>query len=83
VTFRPVTTGMIKDSQRDILVRFGLHVEKIRREKNLSFRQVAQNCDIDHGNIKKIEKGQTNLTFLTIVELAKGLGVQTKELMQY
>ncbi len=74
---------MIKDSQKEILIRFGLHVERIRRRKDLSFRQVAQNCDIDHGNIKKIEKGQTNLTFLTLIELAKGLGVEPKELMEY
>jgi transcriptional regulator with XRE-family HTH domain len=74
---------MIKDSQREILIKFGLHVEKIRRSKNLSFRQVAQNCDIDHGNIKKIEKGQNNLTFLTIIELAKGLDIEVQELMKF
>ena len=74
---------MIKDSQRDILVRFGKHIEKLRLEKNLSFREVAQRCDIDHANVKKIENGQLNIAVLTILELAKGLGVEPKELMEF
>ena len=74
---------MIKDSQREILVKFGLHVEAIRLRKNLSLREVARHCDVDHANIKKIEKGQLNMTLLTVLELAKGLGVEAKELMEY
>jgi transcriptional regulator with XRE-family HTH domain len=74
---------MIKDSQRDILIRFGKHVEKLRQQKNLSFREVAQRCDIDHANVKKIENGQLNIAFLTVLELAKGLGVEPKELMEF
>lgn len=74
---------MIKDSQRDILVRFGKNVEKLRLQKSLSLREVAQRCDIDHANIKKIENGQLNMTLLTVLELAKGLGVEPKVLMEY
>ena len=74
---------MIKDSQREILIRFGQHVEAIRLGKNLSLREVAKHCDVDHANIKKIENGQLNMTLLTVLELAKGLGVEAKELMDY
>ncbi len=74
---------MIKDSQREILIRFGLHVEAIRLGKNLSLREVAKHCDVDHANIKKIENGQLNMTLLTVVELSKGLGVEAKELMEF
>lgn len=74
---------MIKDSQREILKRFGKHIEKLRQQKNLSFREVAQRCDVDHANIKKIENGQLDMTFLTVLELAKGLGIEPKELMEY
>ena len=74
---------MINDSQRDILIRFGKHVEKLRQQKSLSYREVAQRCDIDHANIKKIEIGRLNITLLTIIDLARGLGVEVSELMAY
>ncbi|MBS1526118.1 MAG: helix-turn-helix transcriptional regulator [Bacteroidetes bacterium] len=74
---------MIRDSQREILIKFGLHVEAIRLGKDLSLREVAKHCDVDYANIKKIEKGQLNMTLLTVLELAKGLGVESSELMKF
>lgn len=65
------------------LVAFGQRVTAIRKSKNLSLREVAQNCDLDHSNIAKIEKGQKNCQLLTLVELATGLGVEPKELLEF
>lgn len=72
---------MDKDSGKDYLIAFGKHVTKIRESKGLSLREVAQLCDLDHSNIAKIEKGQKNCQLLTLVELATGLGVEPKELL--
>lgn len=59
---------------------FGKNVEKYRKEIGLSYRELAQKCDIDHSNISKIEKGEVDLRISTIQELAKGLRVHPKEL---
>ena len=40
-------------------------------EKELSLRELAQNCDIDFSDIGKYERGEVNATYLTILELAK------------
>lgn len=40
------------------LEKFGENVLKRRNELNLSYRQLAQKCDIDFSAVSKIEKGQ-------------------------
>lgn len=70
-------------SGKEFQVLFGKQVEKFRTEKNLSYRQLAQRCEIDHSNISKIEKGEINVRLTTILELAKGLEKQPKELLNF
>lgn len=67
----------------EFLILFGKIIEKHRIEQNLSYRQLAQRCDIDHSNISKIEKGEINITLSTILELSKGLKLQPKQLFDF
>ncbi|WBV58818.1 helix-turn-helix transcriptional regulator [Chryseobacterium daecheongense] len=50
---------------------FGKRVEKFRKKMGLSYRELAQKCDVDHSNISKIEKGEVDLRISTIHELAR------------
>ena len=81
--FPVAITGMISEPQREILIKLGRRIASLRKSKNLSFRKMALHCDLDYSDIKKFEKGEVNITFLTMVELAKGLGVSVKELMDF
>lgn len=74
---------MISEPQKEILIKLGRRIASLRKSKNLSFRKMALYCDLDYSDIKKFEKGEVNVTFLTIVELAKGLDVPLKELMDF
>jgi transcriptional regulator with XRE-family HTH domain len=74
---------MANESQTEILNKFGRHLLAIRKRKKLSYRKIALNCDVDYSDISKIEKGERNPTLLTVIELAKGLGVSLKELMEF
>lgn len=62
---------------------FGKHIEKLRTERNFSFRQLAQRCDLDYSDINKIEKGERNIQLSTVLQLAKGLGVHPKNLFDF
>lgn len=62
---------------------FGKNVEKYRKETGLSYRELAQKCDVDHSNISKIEKGEVDLRLSTIQELARGLRISPKELFDF
>lgn len=63
--------------------QFGEHLKRIREKKGLSLRQVATNCDLDDSNISKIENGKFNVQLSTIIELAKGLDIEPKELLDF
>lgn len=76
---------MTKVVENDFLIQFGKQLEMLRKKKGLSYRKLAQNCNIDYSNISKIEKGteKANITMLTLLELAKGLEVHPKKLMDF
>ncbi|WP_312422594.1 helix-turn-helix transcriptional regulator [Epilithonimonas sp.] len=65
------------------LTCFGKRVQALREEKQLSLRQLAQNCEIDYSDISKIEKGLRNIQMSTILELSKGLDVIPQELFNF
>lgn len=63
--------------------QFGLHLKKIREQKGFSLLDVDRMCDLDESNISKIENGKVNIQLSTIFELAKGLGVEPKDLLDF
>ncbi|MGY5848781.1 helix-turn-helix domain-containing protein [Salegentibacter sp. HM20] len=65
------------------LQKFGENVLKRRSALGLSYRQLAQKCDVDFSAISKIEKGLKSFEFSTIIELAKGLEIHPKELFDF
>lgn len=64
-------------------VRFGEHLHAVRNAKGLSLREMAELCSLDNSNISKIEQGKFDIRLSTIIELAKGLGVHPRELLDY
>ncbi len=73
----------IRKNKREFLILFGKRIELLRKEQKLSLRQLAQRCDVDFSEISKIEKGERNIQITTIIELAKGLGREPKELFDF
>lgn len=71
-----------RDKRR--LQKFRENLARIRKEKGLSQRGLSYLCDVDHTKISKLERdSNTNLTLTTLFELAKGLGVPVKDLIDY
>ncbi|EHQ25571.1 helix-turn-helix domain-containing protein [Mucilaginibacter paludis] len=74
---------MISDLDKKVLILFGKHHKSLRKERKLTYRQMAQRCNIDYGDIQKIESGKINITMLTLIELAKGLNLPPKDLLDF
>ncbi|SDP45999.1 transcriptional regulator, XRE family [Mucilaginibacter sp. OK268] len=74
---------MASETSKDYLIKFGHHLQTLRKSKNLSFRKLAAKCDLEHSDIKRYEKGEINMTFASLFELAKGLEIPLKELMDF
>lgn len=73
---------MIRQSDKGNLKKLGANIKRLREEKNLSLRELSYACDIDNSKISKIEKGQINITFTTILQLAKALEISPSELLK-
>ena len=83
INFRYRNRSMYSEAQQEYLRRFGKHLEMLRKRNNLSFRKLAQRCNIDYSNLKKYEKGEINISMLSLLDLAGGLGVSVKDLMDF
>lgn len=74
---------MDKDKIELLKREFGKHLQGIRDKQKMSLLDVSYNCNIDDSKISKIEHGKFNITLATIVELAKGLNVHHKKLLDF
>lgn len=74
---------MSEQGEKSFLEQFGARLKEIRTSKDLSYRKLAQKCNLDYSDIKKYELGQKNITLLTLCDLAKGLGVKPHVLLMF
>ena len=74
---------ILKSNYVKVQIAFGSKLKQIRESKDLSLGDVALNCSLDATKISKIENGKFNIQLSTIFELATGLGVEPKELLDF
>ncbi|MEZ7505428.1 helix-turn-helix domain-containing protein [Flavobacterium sp. Arc2] len=75
---------MINETTKSaFLLQFGKRLGEIKKQKGLSYRKIAENCDLDASFISKIEKGTENITLETILNLSYGLKIQPKEFFDF
>ncbi len=74
---------MQKKLSKDFLKKFGANLKEIRESKGLSQSRLASIAQIDNSHIAKIEKGQKNITILTVAELAEALDVKPRKLLDF
>ncbi len=75
--------GISVNETGEVLRAFGENIKKFKQQKKLSYRKMAQMCEIDYSDLQKYAGGKKNITLITIAELAKGLGVRPKDLIDF
>lgn len=63
--------------------QIGENVRRLRKERDLSQFALEALTDIDRADISRIENGQVDFHLSTIIKLAEGLEVSTKELFEF
>lgn len=63
---------MAKTKARE-LERFGSNVRKLREARDWTQEQLAEEADLDQTYISGIERGERNLTILSVTKLAAAL----------
>ncbi|PZW37966.1 helix-turn-helix protein [Mesonia algae] len=68
----------------EILKNFGIYVRVLRKRLGLSQDDIVLNATkITKGTVSDIENGKRNLSFTTLIDLAKGLKIHPKELLDF
>lgn len=63
--------------------QIGENVRRLRKERELSQFALEALTDIDRADISRIENGQVDVHLSTLIKLAEGLEVNTKELFEF
>lgn len=68
------------DKQKEILIKFGLRVKQLRKERNLSQEELSFRANLHRTYIGMIERAEKNITLINIEKIAIALNVNVKEL---
>ena len=63
-----------------ILFNLGKRIKLIRKIKDITQTQLAENCEMEKSTISKIEAGLVNVGYITLYRISIGLGVSICEL---
>jgi transcriptional regulator with XRE-family HTH domain len=70
---------MAKTKARE-LIQFGSNVRKLREARDWTQEQLAEKADLDQTYISGIERGERNLTILSVAKLAAALKTTSADL---
>ena len=74
----------MKPRDKKRLQKFRANLTKLRTDRGLSVRGLSYLCDVEYSKISRLETDEeSNLNLTTLFELAKGLGVHPKDLIDY
>ncbi len=65
----------------EVLVELGRAIRRTRKEQGISHEQLALSADLDRSYVGGVERGEHNLTVMTLVKLAGALGVKPRDLL--
>ena len=62
-------------TKKDFLIKLGTSIAKHRKELKLTQTEVANRCEIERGNLTRIEKGKSNVTAETLLKISEAIDV--------
>jgi transcriptional regulator with XRE-family HTH domain len=70
-------------TKEDFLKELGLAIAKHRLKQKLSQTEVAYRCDMERGNLTRIEKGKTNVTAETLLKISEAIDVPVSKFFAF
>lgn len=68
---------------KEALLRLGERIKELRVQKGFTQLQLSTDIGIEKTNLSRIERGQTNPTYSTLLIISKGLGISVKDLVDF
>jgi transcriptional regulator with XRE-family HTH domain len=69
------------DQMDKILKKFGRYLAALRKERNMTVEQLAAATGLTSDKLRRIEAGELDILFTTVVVLSRGLGITPGELL--
>ncbi len=73
--------GMLADPVKNVLSGLGANIRKHRHAQGLTLKQVATNAGITSGALSMIERAQKSPSLVSLLRIARALGVPINELI--
>jgi transcriptional regulator with XRE-family HTH domain len=70
----------MESEERDFKEKFGRHLSKLRKQRGLSQERLGDLCGLDRTYIGGVERGERNVSLVSIIRIASGLNVEAAEL---
>ncbi len=64
----------------EYLVLVGNNIRRLRKERKMTQRALADMCDMHRSNFYRVEAGTENLTISTLLKIAEALEVEVSEI---
>lgn len=74
---------LVKTKNAKKLKAFGAHLKKLRLSKGLTQEQLADRAGVSENTIVTLEGGKLNTTIATCFEIAKVLGISSRDLFDF
>lgn len=71
-----------KNAIPEEVIKLGIRISEIIKEKNLKTREVAHDADMDVENLRKYIKGKQEMRITTLLKIARALEVNIEELFK-
>lgn len=71
--------GIMEDK---LLIDLGKRIRKIRLQKQMTQKQLAEKCGCNRNYISMLERGERNPSYKSLVMIANGLEVELYELIK-
>lgn len=71
-----------KNAIPEEVIKLGIRISEIIKEKNLKTREVAHDADMDVENLRKYIKGKQEMRVTTLLKVTKALEVNIEELFK-
>ena len=68
---------------KEVLRLFSERVRALRKEKNLTQSSLSAGANIEKSLVQRIERGGSNITLKTMINLSNGFNITLKELLDF
>jgi len=69
--------------RNEFIQKLGQQVIKLREQKGWTQSELARNCFKDRQSIERLENGKINPSVFYLFEIASGMGISLKELLDF